>query len=112
MDDGLGQLDGGQPVIGGTARDGAAAVEAGIASYCVAAPETLEDRLAAVLVEIAKCEPGAVAQVKRLVLSCATAGDEAVMDDASESLVALLRRPEALEGMAAFHEKRPPAWAC
>jgi enoyl-CoA hydratase/carnithine racemase len=33
------------------------------------------------------------------------------LDDAAEILVDLLRQPEAQEGIAAFFEKRPPAWA-
>ena len=58
-----------------------------------------------------RCETGAVAEVKRLVLDCAPVADARALDDAAESLVRLLRRAEAREGMAAFHEKRPPAWA-
>jgi isohexenylglutaconyl-CoA hydratase len=95
----------------GAVLDGAEAVAAGIAHHCEAGTEALEARLAQVQAEIGRCEPGAVAEVKRLVLCCAMASDAAVMDDAAASLVALLRRPEAAEGMAAFHDKRPPAWA-
>jgi len=49
--------------------------------------------------------------VKRLVLSCATADDGAVLDDAAESLVGLLRRPQAGEGIKAFKAKTAPSWA-
>jgi len=48
--------------------------------------------------------------VKRLVLSSATADDRAVLDDAAESLVGLLRRPEAAEGIKAFMAKQAPPW--
>ena len=58
-----------------------------------------------------RSRPTAVATVKRLVLSAATADDAAVLDDAAESLVGLLRRPEAQEGMRAFKAKQPPSWA-
>ena len=35
---------------------------------------------------------------------------KAVLDDAAESLVELLRQPEASEGIKAFKAKRPPPW--
>ena len=43
-------------------------------------------------------------------LDLARARRMAVLDDASASLLALPRRPEAAEGMAACHAKRPPGW--
>ena len=95
----------------GAVLDGAEAVAAGIAHYCARDGDEIERRLAEVLNAIGKCEPGAVSAVKRLVLSCALTSDEAVLDDAATTLVELLRRPEAEEGMAAFVEKRPPKWA-
>jgi isohexenylglutaconyl-CoA hydratase len=49
--------------------------------------------------------------VKRLVLACATQDDRAVLDDAAESLVGLLRRPEAKAGIEAFMAKTNPPWA-
>ena len=51
------------------------------------------------------------ATVKRLVLSCATEDDRAVLDDAAESLVGLLRRPQAQEGIGHFMAKTLPPWA-
>jgi isohexenylglutaconyl-CoA hydratase len=45
------------------------------------------------------------------VLSCATEDDPAVLDDAAESLVGLLRRPQAKEGIEAFKGKTAPSWA-
>ena len=56
-------------------------------------------------------EPQALATAKRLVLACATEEDRTVLDDASESLVGLLRRPEAAEGIKAFKAKGLPGWA-
>ena len=48
--------------------------------------------------------------MKRLVLSAAASDDEAVLDDAAESLVGLLRRPQAAEGIKAFMTKQAPPW--
>jgi isohexenylglutaconyl-CoA hydratase len=45
------------------------------------------------------------------VLSCAAGDDRAVLDDAAESLVGLLRRPQAAEGIRHFMAKTPPPWA-
>jgi isohexenylglutaconyl-CoA hydratase len=44
-------------------------------------------------------------------LSCATQDDRAVLDDAAKSLVGLLRRPEAAEGIRHFMAKTLPSWA-
>jgi len=97
--------------VTGAVLDGAGALEAGIAHHVAGDGAEIESRLATVLAEIGRCEPRAVAEVKRLVLSCGAASDGAVMDDASASLVKLLRRPEASRGMAAFQDKRPAPWA-
>ena len=70
----------------------------------------LNRTLKAVLDDVLKLEPQALAAAKRLVMSCATADDRAVLDDAAETLVGLLRQPQAGEGIKAFKEKRPPSW--
>ena len=61
--------------------------------------------------DVVKLEPQALATVKRLVLSCATTDDRAVLDDAAHSLVGLLRRPQASEGIGHFMAKTLPPWA-
>ena len=61
--------------------------------------------------DVLRLEPQAVATVKRLVLACATQDDRAVLDDAAESLVGLLRRPQASEGIRHFKAKTSPSWA-
>jgi isohexenylglutaconyl-CoA hydratase len=65
----------------------------------------------AVLDDILKLEPQALATVKRLVLACSTADDRTVLDDAARSLVDLLRRPQASEGIRHFMAKTSPPWA-
>ena len=71
----------------------------------------VEAALDALLEDIFRMEPQALATGKRLVLSCAAEEDGAVLDDAAESLVELLRRPQAREGIAACKAKRAPSWA-
>ena len=53
----------------------------------------------------------AVATGKRLVMACATTDDPAVLDDAAASIVDLLRRPQAAEGIRHFMAKTLPSWA-
>ena len=65
----------------------------------------------ALIDDVLKLEPAARATVKRLVLDCSSQGDHAVLDAAAQSLVGLLRRPEAMQGIDAFMAKALPPWA-
>ena len=90
------------------------AVEAhrlGIGRHLCATTAEINRTLKAVLDDVLRLEPQALATVKRLVLGCATEDDRAVLDDAAESLVGLLRRPQASEGIRHFMAKTPPPWA-
>ena len=69
------------------------------------------DHLQGLVDDILKMEPKALAAAKRLVLSCATKDDRAVLDEAAASLVGLLRQPEAAEGIRHFMAKTTPSWA-
>jgi isohexenylglutaconyl-CoA hydratase len=97
--------------VTGRVIDAAEARRLGLGSHLCAGIADINRTMKAVLDDILKLEPQAVATVKRLVLSCATAEDGAVLDDAAESLVGLLRRPEASEGIKAFKAKTAPSWA-
>ena len=44
-------------------------------------------------------------------MACATTDDPAVLDDAAASIVDLLRRPQAAEGIRHFMAKTLPSWA-
>src|SRR5690242_15321350 len=95
-----------------TARviDAAEAYRLGVGRHLCATTADLNRTLKAVVDDILKLEPQALAAVKRLVLSTATSDDRAVLDDAARSLVGLLRRPEASEGIEAFMKKTAPSW--
>jgi isohexenylglutaconyl-CoA hydratase len=95
----------------GITASGREAVELGIAHYCCADEADLQSRLDWVLGEVQRCEPQALATVKRLVLDCEARSDTEICDDAAESLIGLLRRPAAVAGIEAFMAKRRPAWA-
>jgi isohexenylglutaconyl-CoA hydratase len=96
--------------VTGRVIDGQEAHRLGVGRHFCANHAELNRTLKSLTDEILKLEPQALATVKRLVLSAATAADEAVLDDAAESLVGLLRRPEAAEGIKAFMAKAAPPW--
>ena len=97
--------------VTGRVIDGAEAQRLGIGRHFCANTAELNRTLKSVLEEILTLEPTAVAVAKRLVMSAATEDDRTVLDDAARSLVGLLRRPQAAEGIKAFKTKSAPSWA-
>lgn len=95
-----------------TARviDAGEAYRIGIGRHLCATTAELNRTLKAAIDDILKLEPQALATVKRLTLAAATDDLHAVLDDAAHSLVGLLRRPQASEGIAAFLNKTSPSW--
>ena len=63
------------------------------------------------LATLHRAAPRAVAAVKQLVLDSSEQPLEPVLDQGAAALLALLRGPEADEGISAFLAKRPPGWA-
>ncbi len=97
--------------VTGARLDAVEALACGVAHCRAADAAAAEAVLAEVLAQVGQCEPHALATVKRLVLAADEKPVEAVLDDAAESLVGLLRAPPAQAGMAAFLAKRRPPWA-
>jgi isohexenylglutaconyl-CoA hydratase len=97
--------------VTGRVIDAVEAHRLGIGRHLCASTAEINRTLKAVVDDVLKLEPGAVSAVKRLVLSCATHDDRTVLDDAARSLVGLLRRPEAAEGIRHFMAKTLPSWA-
>src|SRR5476651_324014 len=87
------------------------AVRLGIGRHRCSTIADIAKTLRGLIEDILKGEPQAVATAKRLVLSAPTSDDRAVLDDAAESLVGLLRQPQAAEGIKAFKAKTNPPWA-
>jgi isohexenylglutaconyl-CoA hydratase len=67
--------------------------------------------LSALLHAVERCAPGANAETKRLLRACRQETPEAYIEIAARSFAAAARGPEGREGLSAFLEKRPPAWA-
>ncbi len=80
--------------------------------HLVAEPASLQQQLDAVLADLARCAPEAVAMTKHLVLAAAGGGDtiDPLLDAAADMFAHAARGPESIEGMTAFLQKRPPAW--
>lgn len=97
--------------VTGRVIDAREAHRLGIGRHFCASTAEINRTLKAVLDDVLRQEPQAVATVKRLVRDCATSDDRAVLDRAAESLVGLLRRPQAAEGIRHFMAKTLPPWA-
>src|SRR6267154_567097 len=97
--------------VTGRVLDATEAHRLGVGRHLCATTAEISRTLRAVIDDVLKLEPQALAAVKRLVLRCATEDDRAVLDDAAESLVGLLRRPQAREGIGHFMAKTLPPWA-
>jgi enoyl-CoA hydratase/carnithine racemase len=97
--------------VTGRVIEAAEAHRLGIGRHLCANTAEVNRTLKAVLDDVLRLEPEAVAAVKRLVLSCASEDDRSVLDAAATSLVGLLRRPQATEGIRHFMAKTSPPWA-
>jgi len=105
----LGPHHGMKLLLTGERFSGTRAVAVGLAHRAVPAAQLL----AAVQEEIdALCAAGpiALAECKKLVRLVPTLARDEAFRVTSEWSARMFRSPEAAEGMAAFREKRPPAW--
>lgn len=76
----------------------------------VAAPEALDDEIEALVAGIVAKPAAAVAMGKALFYRQLEAGIESAYEDAAATMACNMMEPSALEGVAAFIEKRPPRW--
>lgn len=75
-------------------------------------PQALDSALRQMLGHLRSSGPHAVAAIKALIpLSAHCAIDEAIIEETARRIAAIRATPEAQEGLAAFLEKRPPAWS-
>ncbi|WP_345295426.1 enoyl-CoA hydratase-related protein [Luteimonas vadosa] len=78
----------------------------------VVAADALDDAVERQVALLCKAGPLAAAQAKALVRAISGGGDRDALDAATAALIAKLRvSPEGQEGLNAFLDKRPPAWA-
>jgi methylglutaconyl-CoA hydratase len=94
-------------LVTGEAFDAATAQRMGLVARVADDPEvSLEPEIGAIL----RGAPGAIRTVKRLARQHASADVDGVLQDMEALSADLFRHPEAAEGMAAFLERRTPAW--
>ena len=94
----------------GEAFDAAEAVTSGLLTRCVAR-DSFDENVAALLAEIHRTEPNAVATTKRLLDDLASMSLPDGFAHAAAISTSAFDSPEGREGIAAFREKRPPSWA-
>jgi isohexenylglutaconyl-CoA hydratase len=95
----------------GDRLNGEQARELGIVHYSCDGAEAMEQQLQEVLAKLRRCAPGATAVTKQLILDVGSADLEQLLDRAADDFTAAINSSEGKEGMAAFVEKRLPAWA-
>lgn len=92
--------------------DGEKAQEFGFADELASGDAELASIEAQIRQRVLACAPGAIADTKRLLRDLANNTDDSkVIDIASENFANRLSSAEAMEGIAAFFEKRQPEWA-
>jgi methylglutaconyl-CoA hydratase len=92
-------------------RFGAAeAVSLGLLARAVS-QDALDEAVEAEVAPYLECAPGAVARAKALLRQLGPPIDEAMIARTVEELARCWQDSEASEGISAFFEKRPPAWA-
>lgn len=93
----------------GTRFDGAEAARLGLIAHAVAR-EDLDATVDGVVSDLLAGEPGAIAEIKRLVSVLPGLADDEAFAWAAELSARLFTSPSAREGMNAYLEKRPAAW--
>lgn len=88
--------------------DAATAVETGLVTV---AADDVDTALAPILDALRACSPQGLAETKRLTSAAVRAQFSARADEMQELSARLFASEEAREGMLAFLQKRPPAWA-
>ena len=105
----LGPTHGMKLLLTGERFDGRRAVAVGLAHRAVPADQ-LQAAVQQEVDALRLAGPQALAECKKLVRRIPTLDRDAALKEAAEWSLRMFLSPEATEGMAAFREKRPPAW--
>jgi methylglutaconyl-CoA hydratase len=106
----LGEAAARRVFLSGRRFDAQEAVALGLLARAVPEAE-LDAATEAEVAPFLACAPGAVARAKALLRRLGPAIDESVVEDSVAALVACWEDAEAQEGIAAFFDRRKPAWA-
>ena len=97
--------------VTGGRLDAAQALAIGLVHEVHADGEALDAALAATLAQILRCAPKAIAATKSLMAQALHTPAADLVEDGARLFARAARGPEGIEGMAAFLQKRAPAWA-
>ncbi len=106
----LGVTKGMELFLTGDTFDGAEAARLGLLNAAVPA-EKLDETLDGYVASVLKGAPGALSGCKRLVREVPAMGLDEAFAQTAEWTAEYFGSAEALEGMTAFAQKRPPRWA-
>ena len=98
-------------MLTGARFKGADAVDYGIGHILAEDADDLEAKCAEVLKQISNCAPGANAVTKAIVFEALRKPRSEALDFAAQGFARCMLSDEGREGVAAFIEKRPAAWA-
>jgi len=91
--------------------DGREAGRLGFAHFVEADTAALEARAAQILQQARRGAPAAIARTKEIIAACERLERDQLVQFAAQRFADCLLGDEAREGLAAFSEKRAPAWA-
>ncbi|MCK8784916.1 enoyl-CoA hydratase-related protein [Roseomonas sp. NAR14] len=97
-------------VLQGAVVDAAEALRTGLVHQVAPNPAMLSAMVDATVADILKGAPGALAETKGLLAALGPVAPEGYAEAGARAFARCATGPEAAEGIAAFREKRPPAW--
>jgi len=97
-------------VLTGRVIDADEALRLGIVNRVVE-PEKLREAALATAEELNRAGPNAVRKAKKLLDDCMETVWDSVIEREAQAFGSLFAHPQTIEGLAAFVEKRKPAWA-
>ncbi|MEM6817998.1 MAG: enoyl-CoA hydratase-related protein [Pseudomonadota bacterium] len=91
--------------------NGSQACSLGLADQCVSGEQALVDAEEVIRAQVLQCAPGAVADIKSLILTLPELSAHERVNAAADNFARRVLSEEGREGLAAFAQKRKPAWA-
>lgn len=106
----LGPSEARRLAVTGGRFDGHTAKAIGLVHTVVEDDAGMTEALEAVLAQILRCAPGAIAATKRILLDVGRVDHDTLLDAAADRFAEAVRGPEGIEGTTAFIQKRKPNW--
>ena len=107
----LGRSQARRLAVTGGRFDGDAALSIGLVHRVCRDDEDLLTVLDAIIEQVLRCAPGAVAVTKELMNRVGREPLSGLLDDAADRFAEAARGPEGIEGMTSFIQKKKPRWA-